>query len=110
MDQTMEFTKQFLRAKSPCAMGFRWFVRNIEDGVGYQQALDTLMEAGRVDDACWLLAQFGPTNDVLELDHLDAEAIVFAGSVQVRGSVDVAGLIHVGRYIQAGGGIRAGGA
>ena len=56
----MEFTKQFLRAKSPCAMGWRWFVRNVEDGVGYQQALDALVHAGRVDDAVWLLKQFGP--------------------------------------------------
>ena len=72
MDQTMEFTKQFLRAKSPCAMGFRWFVRNIEDGEWYQQSLDTFVEAGRVDDACWMMAQFVPTNDVMDLEHLDA--------------------------------------
>ena len=32
----MEFTKKFLRAKSPCADGFRWFSRNVEDGTGYQ--------------------------------------------------------------------------
>ena len=41
MDESIEFTKQFLRSKSPCAMGFRWFVRNVEDGVSYQKALDT---------------------------------------------------------------------
>ena len=38
----MEFTKKFLRAKSPCADGFRWFSRHVEDGTGYQDALDTL--------------------------------------------------------------------
>ena len=54
----MEFTKKFLRAKSPCADGFRWFSRHVEDGSGYQQVLDTLVDAGRVGDACWLLSQF----------------------------------------------------
>ena len=82
----MEFTKQFLRAKNPCANGFRWFVRHVEDGVGYQQALDQLVAAGRVDDALWLLGQFGPTNAVLRADGLEAEAVVFAGTVQVRAS------------------------
>ena len=53
----MEFTKKFLRAKSPCADGFRWFSRHVEDGTGYQEALDTLVNAGRVEDACWLLGQ-----------------------------------------------------
>ena len=77
----MEFTTRFLRAKSPCANGFRWFVRNVEDGSGYQQALDALVAAGRVDDACWLLTQFGPTNEVLSLDSVDAEALVFAGTL-----------------------------
>ena len=106
----MEFTKQFLRAKNPCANGFRWFVRHVEDGVGYQQALDQLVAAGRVDDALWLLGQFGPTNAVLRADGLEAEAVVFAGTVQVRGGIDVDGVIHAGRSIHAGGGIRAGGA
>ena len=69
----MEFTKRFLRAKNPCANGFRWFVRHIEDGTSYQEALDTLVQAGRVGDACWLLSQFGPTSAVLSLDRLEAE-------------------------------------
>lgn len=103
----MEFTKKFLRAKSPCADGFRWFSRHVEDGSGYQEALDTLVNAGRVEDACWLLGQFGPTNAVLEVDALEAEAIVFAGTVEVRGSIDVATVIQAGRSIRAGGGLRA---
>ena len=106
----MEFTKKFLRAKSPCADGFRWFSRHVEDGSGYQEALDTLVNAGRVEDACWLLGQFGPTNAVLEVDALEAEAIVFAGTVEVRGSIDVATVIQAGRSIRAGGGLRAGSA
>ena len=53
----MEFTKKFLRAKSPCADGFRWFSRHVEDGTGYQEALDTLVNAGRVEDACWTEAR-----------------------------------------------------
>jgi len=104
----MEFTKKFLRAKSPCADGFRWFSRHVEDGTGYQEALDTLVNAGRVEDACWLLAQFGPTNAVLTVDALEAEAIVFAGTVDVRGAIDVATVMQAGRSIRAGGGLRAG--
>ncbi len=49
----MEFSKKFLRANSPCADGFRWFSGNVEDGTGCQEALDTLVNAGRVDGACW---------------------------------------------------------
>lgn len=101
----MEFTKTFLRAKSPCADGFRWFVRNIEDGSGYQEALDTLVNAGRVDDACWLLTQFGPTNAVLSVDSLDAQAVVFAGPLEDRGGIDVDTEVQAGRSIQAGGGM-----
>jgi len=101
----MEFTKRFLRAKSPCADGFRWFSRHVQDGGGYQQALDTLVAAGRVDDACWLLEQFGPTNEVLTLEALDAEALVFAGTLVVRGPID-AGRLRVGRAVRAGAGLR----
>ena len=106
----MELTRQFLRAKNPCSNGFRWFSRNLPDGSGYQQALDTLVQAGRVDDACWLLTQFGPTQEVLTVDTLDADAIVFAGTLQVRGSIDADAVIHTGGSIRAGGGLRAGGA
>lgn len=105
----MEFTKKFLRAKNPCADGFRWFSRHVQDGTGYQDALDTLVNAGRVDDACWLLTQFGPTTAVLTVDALEAEAIVFAGTIEVRGGIDVATVIQAGRSIRAGGGLRAGG-
>ena len=49
----MEFTKRFLRAKNPCANGFRWFVRHVEDGASYQEALDTLVQAGRVGWMRW---------------------------------------------------------
>lgn len=105
----MEFTKKFLRAKSPCADGFRWFSRHVEDGSGYQQVLDTLVDAGRVGDACWLLSQFGPTNEVLTLDRLETDAIVFAGTLVVRGPVEVSGVLQTGRSIRAGGGLRAGG-
>lgn len=105
----MEFTRQFLRAKNPCANGFRWFTRNVQDGSGYQDALDTLVQAGRVEDACWLLAQFGPTQEVLTLDAIEADAIVFAGSLQVRGNIDADTVVHTGGSIRAGGGLRVGG-
>lgn len=101
----MEFSRSFLRAKSPCADGFRWFVRHVEDedGSGYPQALDTRVAAGRVKDARWLLTQFGPTNAVLSVDALDAEALVFAGTLEVRSGIDVDTVLHVGRSIRAGG-------
>ena len=106
----MEFTKQFLRAKNPCADGFRWFSRHVQDGSGYQEALDTLVQAGRVDDACWLLTQFGPTQEVLTLDALGADAIVFAGTLEVRGNIEADTVVRVGGDIRAGSGLRAGGA
>ena len=69
----MELTQTFLRGKNPCAMGYRWFVRNNLGGGDYQAAMDTQVAAGRVDDARWLLENFGPTNTVLELEHLEAD-------------------------------------
>ncbi|MGV3741052.1 MAG: hypothetical protein ACO1NO_01940, partial [Burkholderiaceae bacterium] len=104
----MDLSKDFIKAKRPCTDGFRWFLRNHQHGSNYQPLLDELVKAGRVDDACWLLTQFGPTDAVLELDELCDEAIVYAGSIHVRGSIDVNGVIRVGREIRSGGGIRAG--
>lgn len=104
----MELTKRFLRAKNPCANGFRWFVRHIEDGASYQQALDTLVQAGRVEDACWLLQQFGPTDAVLTLEHLEADAIVFAGSLHIKGNIEVGTLLRTGNHVRAGGSVRVG--
>ncbi len=54
----MELTQTFLRGKNPCAMGYRWFVRNNLSGGDYQTAMDTQVAAGRVDDARWLLENF----------------------------------------------------
>ncbi|KAA9159571.1 hypothetical protein F3K36_29265, partial [Delftia sp. BR1] len=100
----MELSQNFLRAKSPCAAGFRWFVRNRHDGNDYQRVLDALVGDGRVEDARWLMNQFGPTDAVLEVDHLEADALVFAGSVVVHGELRVPGLLAVGRTLQAGAG------
>lgn len=104
----MELTQNFLRGKNPCAMGYRWFVRNNLGGGDYQAAMDTQVAAGRVDDARWLLENFGSTNTVLELDHLEADNVVFAGTLIVHGDVRVPGQLLVGRSLQAAGGIRAG--
>lgn len=104
----MELTQTFLRGKNPCAMGYRWFVRNNLGGGDYQTAMDTQVAAGRVDDARWLLENFGPTNTVLELEHLEADNFVYAGTLIVRGDVRVSGQLLVGRSLQVGGGIRAG--
>lgn len=104
----MELTQTFLRGKNPCAMGYRWFVRNNLGGGDYQAAMDTQVAAGRVDDARWLLENFGPTNTVLELEHLEADNLVYAGTLIVHGDVRVTGQLLVGRSLQVGGGIRAG--
>ena len=104
----MELTQNFLRGKNPCAMGYRWFVRNNLSGGDYQAAMDTQVAAGRVDDARWLLENFGSTNSVLELEHLEADNFVYAGTLIVHGDVRVPGQLLVGRGLQAGGGIRAG--
>ena len=104
----MELTQTFLRGKNPCAMGYRWFVRNDLGGKDYQSALDTQVRAGRVEDARWLLKNFGPTHNVLEVEHLEADNLVFAGTVIVHGEVRVPGLLLVGRSLQAGAGIHAG--
>ena len=105
----MVLTRSFVRAKRPCTDGFRWFVRQFNDGGHYQELLDQMVAAGRVGDACWLLEQFGPTDEVREVDAIDAEAIVFSGTLRVRGGVEVDGIVRVGRRLQAGGGLRVGG-
>lgn len=104
----MALTQHFLRAKRPCASGFRWFVRNQHCGNDYQRVLDALVNDGRVDDARWLMGQFGATDQVLEVDHLEARAVVFAGSVIVRGEVRVPELLVVGGSLRAGAGVHVG--
>jgi hypothetical protein len=105
----MDFTKSFIRAKNPCADGFRWYLRHHRDGSGYQQVLDDLVRDGRVQDACWLLDQVGPTHTVLRLDHLVCDALVFAGRIEVRGSIEAGALLRAGGAIRCGGTLRAGG-
>ena len=80
----MQLTKKFVKAKNPCAGGYKWFIRDHNGQGDYQAVLDALVADGRVGDACWLLDQFGPTDAVLRLDSLDANAIVFAGTLEVR--------------------------
>ena len=104
----MELTQTFLRGKNPCAAGYRWFVRNDLSGKDYQSAMDKQVAAGRVEDARWLLENFGATHSVLELDHLEADNFVYAGTLIVRGDVRVTGQLLVGRSLQVGAGIRAG--
>ena len=48
----MVLTRSFVRAKRPCTDGFRWFVRQFNDGGHYQELLDQMVAAGRVGDAC----------------------------------------------------------
>lgn len=104
----MDFTKKFVKAKNPCTDGFRWFLRHYRDGGDYQELLDALVDDGRVNDACWLLDQFGPTDAVRVVEGIDAQAMVFAGTLHVRGNVDVDCLIRAGKSLLVDGGVRAG--
>ncbi|GGX30742.1 hypothetical protein GCM10007242_41810 [Pigmentiphaga litoralis] len=103
-----DITRNFIKTKEPCAAGYRWFLRRQEFGSSYQALLDDLVRDGRVDDACWLLDQLGPTSDVLRLSGLDTEALVFAGQVECTGSVDVGTVLRTGRGLTARGGVFAG--
>ena len=107
----MDISRSFVKQKSPCADGFRWFLRNHgEQPGGYQQVLDSLVHAGRVEDARWLLRQFGPTNAVLQAGNIEADAVVFAGSIEASGSIEIGAVLHVGRSIRSQKSVRAGGA
>ena len=100
--------RELLRAKQPCADGFRWYLRHGQGLVRYQALLDGLVAAGRVNDACWLLDQIGPTADVQAGEHLGLAACVLAGGLEVNGAVEVDGLLRVGASLWARGAIRAG--
>ncbi|NMF99245.1 hypothetical protein GPA27_17845, partial [Aromatoleum toluolicum] len=92
----MDLTRDFVRAKSPCTNGFRWFLRHYGDGGNYQELLDALVADNRAADACWLMEQFGPTDAVLVVDSIDANALVYPGTIEVRGNIDVGDVLHVG--------------
>jgi len=104
----MQLTKNFVKAKNPCASGYKWFLRDHNGQGDYQAVLDALVADGRVDDACWLLDQFGPTDGVLQVDSVDAAAIVFAGTLVARRGISVDTVVRAGRGIVTGGGVRAG--
>src|SRR5690606_5355009 len=96
----MQLTKNFIKAKNPCASGYRWFLRDHRGQGEYQEILDALVAAGRIDDACWLLDHFGPTETILTLDTVEADALVYAGTLIVRRSVHVEGLLRAGGSIK----------
>lgn len=85
----MKISSNALRAKRSCASGYRWFARRFKSPAEHQGVIDALVADGRVDDACWLLDQFGSIESVLVLDAISANAFVCARSAQVRGEVDV---------------------
>jgi len=104
----MELTKNFVKAKNPCAGGYRWFIRRHQGQGDYQALLDALVADGRIDDACWLLDQFGPVDLVLQVDAIDAHAIVFAGTLEVRHGINVDTIVRTGRDLRTSGGVLAG--
>lgn len=101
-------TTSLIKGKSPCADGFRRYLRHYADAADYQHVLDSLVAAGRADDACWLLEQIGPTSAVLEVDALSADYLVFAGTIVARSSIEIGSMLRAGRAIRCGGGLRAG--
>lgn len=103
--RSVELSRRLVRAKNPCANGFRWLLRHHPEGLDYQPLLDALVADGRTGDACWLLDQFGATREVLRVDHLMDADRVFAGSIEVAGDIDVSGLLRAGGAIRAGDGI-----
>lgn len=110
MPARIDITRDFIRTKRPCSDGYRWFLRRKEASSDYQALLDALVAEGRHADACWLLDQMGPTDEVLCVDELSADALVFAGSVECRGTAEVSALLRVGRSLRVGGGLRVQGA
>ncbi len=104
----MDITREFIRSKKPCTAGYRWYLKRQEDLSGYQQLLDDLVQEGHIADACWLLDQLGPTDDVLTLDALHAEAFVYAGSVVCKGPIEVGTVMRTGASLAVRGGVRVG--
>lgn len=110
----MDLTQHFIKTKQPCADGFRWFLRHHKDGSSYQDLLDALVDAGRVNDACWLLDQFGTTNETLTLDHLDRRhrvrgfVAVAADSFRASSGISAGAQINCAMHLEAGWGIRDG--
>jgi hypothetical protein len=88
-------------------MGYRWFVRNNLAGGDYQAAMDTQVAAGRVEDARWLLENFGSTNTCWSSSTWRPTTWSMPAPLIVHGDVRVPGQLLVGRSLQ-GGGIRAG--
>ncbi len=104
----MLLTTSLIRGKRPCADGFRWYLRHHADSTDYQHVLDSLVAAGRANDACWLLEQIGPTSAVLEVDAIAADHLVFAGTIVARRGIEIGSTLRAGGAIRCGGGIRAG--
>ncbi|CAM4169431.1 DUF342 domain-containing protein [Kerstersia similis] len=103
----MQLTKNFVKAKQPCAAGYRWFIRDHNGQGEYQQLLDALVAANRIEDACWLLDQFGPIDAIRQVDAVEANAMIFAGELVVRQGIEVDAIVRTGRSIRTQGSIRA---
>src|SRR3546814_4803399 len=106
MRSAMQLTKNFVKAKNPYASGYKWFLRDHNGHGDYQAVLDALVADGRVDDACWLLDQFGPTYCVLRVESIDAAAVVFAGTLVACRGICVDTVVRAGARIDSGAGDR----
>ncbi|MBD8532937.1 MULTISPECIES: hypothetical protein [unclassified Massilia] len=58
------YHKRFYQGEAALFQRAALVLRHYENGSNYQPLLDALVDAGRADDASWLLTQFGPTSEI----------------------------------------------
>ena len=115
-DSRIMVTRERLRDKDACTVGYAAFVRVCRKYARrefeLQELLDLLANAGPVDDpeglaywyAYWLLATLGTYPDTVEVDSLEATGHLFtAGNLVVRKNASVRGRLVAGGHVLVGG-------
>ena len=110
----MKITKELLKEKGACAVGYRDFLKEYPvdkypDGVEYQELLDCCAEKN-FSYGSWLLGAFGKTDEVRKIDGdlIVEKGIIFAGQLEAEGCIKAGCGINAGDGIRAGLGIEAG--
>ena len=106
----MFITLDYLKEKSACGAGQRYFADHFPEGAEYQAVLDVLAKDNQGGYADWLMDNVGKTDAVMEIDgDLEVEGnIFFAGLIKVSGFIKASLRIKAGWGIEAGSGIKAG--
>ena len=106
----MFITLDYLKEKSACGAGQRYFADHFPEGAEYQAVLDVLAKDNQGGYADWLMDNVGKTDAVMEIDgDLEVEGnIFFAGLIKVSGFIKASLRIKAGWGIEAGSGIEAG--